>query len=1111
MSKYDRYDSVYHIKRAWLEALGGDPEGTLSDYDVSLRILDWYLSHSGGTCEHPIDIIIDVVDTISGYSGTYPMVYDRSQQKWYILNNLYQYEEYGIMPTVEALSATTTYPGKLAILSGATPHEYEFVNGEWNDLGELNVRYGGVFNKNAWFDTGVQTRNNLCVEYEIIPNANFGEMFGSRRNSNTYAFTTFNIANTNNIVYILGSQRTTGSTSDFINKELYSKLWLYTSGTTNTNVKYGAQIKIDGTTVHSASGLTTGANYTASGNGYNLYVGAMCDVGSVNQNKFNGTLKSFKIYENIDANGDGELTHDYTFVNDGGTVKMYDHITDTYYVNKGTGSVTLIPEWTPIKDYTEKDKPISSYSAETYCDLYDISSDLAYVGLYGIVDEDNYIINDEKKWEETSYPTIEYDGLILHANEAGSTVAMTNYGGNTPNLQYSFDGDTWENWDYSEIDLGLGQEVAFRGTNANFSSSSSKYSSFVIGGYVDAKGNIMSLTDGGACTATTIPNTYCFGTLFSGCTGLYDVSELELPATTLKESCYFGLFKGCTNLTSTPELPATSIAEAAYYQMFAKCTSLTTAPYLPATSITKGNVYREMFSGCTSLVNVPSILPATTLGGRAYQGMFYGCTSLIASPILPAATLTGNAYQDMFSNCSRLSGVTMFATNVSATSSLSNWLANTATNGLIVKSTGAFWSDQPASWSIDYSGRTEASVSSINCVSASSSYTITVHTDSYNGNTWTATAPEWCSLSTTAKTGDSTDLVVTVQSNNDDPRTGNVVITATDRTISITVNQDGFGFDFENLYPAYSGTDRYWYVQESQTQQNVTLVLGNQTKEWTLTSAPEWVTVSPTAGTGTTLISLTATPNTINNYREEFVTVSCGSRQANFRVMQYKYPIVLANNLGNKYHTKSDNTPITRANCFGFDLAVGNITTTGYDFTNMKSIVCRTDGWFTNPYALFDQKWGSSKFNNIQSINIDASTIIQAEQAFNFNTNPCWPNCTAVTITNCENITKGLSLSALKSAVSISIGNLPSTSSTGLLLPQTTTLTDLSIGSTYTNKDLTLTGCTNLTVTSLVNVLNALPDITGSTQRTLALGATNKAKLTAEQIEIATNKGWAVT
>ncbi len=68
-------------------------------------------------------------------------------------------------------------------------------------------------------------------------------------------------------------------------------------------------------------------------------------------------------------------------------------------------------------------------------------------------------------------------------------------------------------------------------------------------------------------------------------------------------------------------------------------------------------------------------------------------------------------------------------------------------------------------------------------------------------------------------------------------------------------------------------------------------------------------------------------------------------------------------------------------------------------------------------------------------------------------------------------------------------------------------------GANNGNYTLSLTYCPNLTHDSLMNVINDLYDIASAgvqTQR-LLLGVINKAKLTAEEIAIATNKGWTVS
>lgn len=65
----------------------------------------------------------------------------------------------------------------------------------------------------------------------------------------------------------------------------------------------------------------------------------------------------------------------------------------------------------------------------------------------------------------------------------------------------------------------------------------------------------------------------------------------------------------------------------------------------------------------------------------------------------------------------------------------------------------------------------------------------------------------------------------------------------------------------------------------------------------------------------------------------------------------------------------------------------------------------------------------------------------------------------------------------------------------------------------YSNYKLDLSPCTSLTHDSLMNVINGLYDIAtaGCNTQQLVLGSTNLAKLSAEEIAIATNKGWSVS
>lgn len=145
-------------------------------------------------------------------------------------------------------------------------------------------------------------------------------------------------------------------------------------------------------------------------------------------------------------------------------------------------------------------------------------------------------------------------------------------------------------------------------------------------------GNIMSLLYGDNFeNQTVLTENYTFLRLFDTNSYVYnkivDASNLILPATTLTYGCYYGMFSKNRNLTTAPALPATTLASYCYYEMFNDCDGLTTAP----------------------------VLPATTLVESCYMGMFYSCNNL--------------------------NSVTTYATDISASNCLTNWLNNVAATG----------------------------------------------------------------------------------------------------------------------------------------------------------------------------------------------------------------------------------------------------------------------------------------------------------------------------------------------------------------------------------------------------------------------------------------------
>ena len=356
---------------------------------------------------------------------------------------------------------------------------------------------------------------------------------------------------------------------------------------------------------------------------------------------------------------------------------------------------------------------------------------------------------------EVHYNPIDYskEYLTFVALEDGTFQLSTNI------VSYSLDnGETWTELAANTASpiVTTGNKIIWKGELTP--SSSAGIGTFSATGNFDVQGNAMSLLYGDnykgqtdltgksyafyrlfrnntkvvsaenlSLPATTLVDN-CYQGMFNGCTSL--TTAPELPATTLSQNCYQGMFNGCASLVTAPELPATTLTQSCYSSMFASCTSLITAPELPATTLAK-NCYMSMFMDCTNLINAPT-LPATTLVDNCYQGMFNGCTSLVTAPELPVIALTKNCYNSMFINCVSLvkapelpattlayycySGMFWGCTNLNyikamftttpTTSYTSNWVKGVSATGTFVKNSAATWTTTgvnsiPTGWTVE--------------------------------------------------------------------------------------------------------------------------------------------------------------------------------------------------------------------------------------------------------------------------------------------------------------------------------------------------------------------------------------------------------------------------
>ena len=186
-------------------------------------------------------------------------------------------------------------------------------------------------------------------------------------------------------------------------------------------------------------------------------------------------------------------------------------------------------------------------------------------------------------------PPTPTDGpMYFEAAQANSTVSLTSTLATAPNLEYSTDGETWQEWQHTTTTkdgmtthtfdtltlTAVGDRVYLRGDNPNgFTDLENEVVSlFSLTGKIAAHGNAQSLVDGDHQTlvAKTMPM-FSDGAMTEVPSDVL-VSAPSLPATTLAGYCYYGMFIGCTGLTQAPSLPATTLAEYCYGNMFSDCT-----------------------------------------------------------------------------------------------------------------------------------------------------------------------------------------------------------------------------------------------------------------------------------------------------------------------------------------------------------------------------------------------------------------------------------------------------------------------------------------------------------------------------------------------------------
>lgn len=429
-----------------------------------------------------------VVYNISTYTArTYVDVYETSSDKWYKLNNLSAYEEYGVYGSGRTI---TTYEGKLTIDGD---YEYQYSGGSWVNVGEIS---------------GSTRVPQGYTEVEYVENTSSAYI-----NLNIYPYNS-----ANNSYYIEAKFASTKGTGEFEylfsceqgNKSPYVGLICRWS-------RYDTGLQLDGTNYTSknitnnqdgTSGFTITSNLTNATN--TTPITLFCGLqGSTVWRNGKGKIYSFK------ATINDNLVRDMIPCkrDSDSMVGMYDIVNDVFYYPPNYTSYQLVAGSAtgttiyPIYYDVIQDPPNNlSFSSMTEAEEYECP----WVGMKATIDGDNYVFSgDAISGYEWVYQALPYDAEIEYLESSGSQYINTNQYLNTSNFEigYSVLGNRGH-WGYVHNNVVNGAWVTVDETTAFFGSwnNTDKVS---VSSYISSTENTIVYTQSGATiNGTTISKNF---------------------------------------------------------------------------------------------------------------------------------------------------------------------------------------------------------------------------------------------------------------------------------------------------------------------------------------------------------------------------------------------------------------------------------------------------------------------------------------------------------------------------------------------------------------------------------------------------------------------------
>ena len=383
---------------------------------------------SGGSPTPEYKICFAVVDDITQYQETeFEDVYDKATKKWYKLNNLNQYEEYGIYGSGRSV---TTYKGKLTIDDG---YEYEWNGSEWVNVGEVTgttatlpdvpftVNYNAK-NYNASTQTFAKTNGQLADTdvtitggtltthdgYVIVPGSTRGVISGY----GTY----FNRTNSTPNLTIISKQRTEGiSCHMFANRSALGDYnWMYRP--------YSDELTLHGNSEQGYVTVTTqpviesvriDSNRLATYNNYTDNISST--QSSFSYGEINGSVALFAGYTDNDSEW---FVGDFYWIYMSQTTLTDEQVQQVINYNES------VEKFEYPKYYSEKSDPLNNLAFNTLAEAQTYAyNNCVYDGMRATIDGDRYYFDstNENGWVKIlKYYNVED---VTPSGESGWTIS----------------------------------------------------------------------------------------------------------------------------------------------------------------------------------------------------------------------------------------------------------------------------------------------------------------------------------------------------------------------------------------------------------------------------------------------------------------------------------------------------------------------------------------------------------------------------------------------------------------------------------------------------------------------------------------------------------------